>query len=205
LIGGLLRLLKRASVRLTGGRAGPGTIRYEERIDMYGSAAFTPTSESMGIYVNDENMKRGLDRTSLLLYLGSLEHGGRKVFERIMHKSDIFEGAHRDEAPDYLFRSDGFMFSASILSDSDFGGPEPYHDMNAVFMLRGEGIKKGMLPKKPDLADVAPTVLHLFGLPVPTDMDGAPVLDCFENGSRTIRSSEMDRVRKAALKLKGRI
>ena len=51
------------------------------------------------------------------------------------------------------------------------------HRLNGVFMAFGEPIKPGVWLKEAQLTDVAPTALHLAGLPVPEDMDGSVLLD----------------------------
>ncbi|HUU43232.1 MAG TPA: alkaline phosphatase family protein [Planctomycetota bacterium] len=57
-------------------------------------------------------------------------------------------------------------------------GPTPadalsgVHDVHGMFVLAGEPVKPAHEVAALHLADVAPTVLHLCGLPVPTDMQG---------------------------------
>lgn len=59
------------------------------------------------------------------------------------------------------------------------GRPGLWHDLIGVFAARGPGIATGEVASL-SLYDVAPTVLHLLGLPVPEDMSGrvaAEILD----------------------------
>jgi hypothetical protein len=41
-----------------------------------------------------------------------------------------------------------------------------------MFVLTGRGARRGVRTPDGDVCDVAPTVLHLLGLPVQSDMDG---------------------------------
>jgi len=49
-----------------------------------------------------------------------------------------------------------------------------------ILVMHGPGIRKDTLIAGPNLLDIAPTLLTLFGLPVGEDMDGQPILDAFE-------------------------
>ncbi|MDX2002133.1 MAG: alkaline phosphatase family protein [Chitinophagales bacterium] len=55
------------------------------------------------------------------------------------------------------------------------------HSQYGVLCLKGEGIKQDELIYGAGLADIAPTILTLFGLPVAEDMDGKPLLGAFSN------------------------
>ncbi len=60
-------------------------------------------------------------------------------------------------------------------------GPAIEHRDQGIFLMAGPGIKRDHLVTGASLLDIAPTVLALFGLPVGEDMDGRPLLDCFES------------------------
>ena len=49
-----------------------------------------------------------------------------------------------------------------------------YHTMTGILVAAGPSFRVGPSPalEPPALQDIAPTVLHLLGLPVPQDMDG---------------------------------
>jgi len=51
------------------------------------------------------------------------------------------------------------------------GKPGLWHDLVGIFVAAGPGIGRGAIPTV-TLYDIAPTLLHLMGLPVPDDMSG---------------------------------
>jgi hypothetical protein len=58
------------------------------------------------------------------------------------------------------------------------------HRMDGVFIAHGRDIRPGRLDAA-DILDVAPTVLHSMGLPVPRHMEGQVLSDTFEGPKRT--------------------
>ena len=52
--------------------------------------------------------------------------------------------------------------------------------LDGILFLRGPNIKKGYEIEEANIMDLAPTILHLFGLPVPEDMDGKVLVDALE-------------------------
>ena len=60
-------------------------------------------------------------------------------------------------------------------------GPAIEHREFGIFVASGPGIKQDSLLFGTTLLDIAPTVLHMFGLPVGKDMDGRVLHDMFES------------------------
>ena len=59
-------------------------------------------------------------------------------------------------------------------------GPAAEHREHGVFLIAGPGIRQDALVHGATLLDVTPTILSIYGLPIGEDMDGAPLLECFE-------------------------
>jgi len=51
-----------------------------------------------------------------------------------------------------------------------------------VIMLSGDGARRGYNVEGASIYDIAPTILHYFGLPVGEDMAGKPLIDAFQPG-----------------------
>jgi hypothetical protein len=66
----------------------------------------------------------------------------------------------------------------SLVVANPIGGRSGQHRRNGIWMLAGPGIKQG-LRLDADIYDIAPTALHILGVPVPEDMDGRLVEDAF--------------------------
>lgn len=73
-------------------------------------------------------------------------------------------------------------------------GPAAEHRGIGIFVMAGPGICKGTSLTRATLLDVAPTILHSFGLPVGDDMDGKVLLPVFENPGPVARIPSWDLV-----------
>ena len=111
--------------------------------------------------------------------------GGRSVAE-VHTKEEIYSGNYYDEMPDItvLSNRDGFQAGSFV----DFGSNRTVsdvtlltgnHDMNGIFLAKGEPIRKGAVTRSATLMDLTPTILHLLGCKVPKDMDGKVLTDIF--------------------------
>jgi len=113
---------------------------------------------------------------------------GRPLIEKVHFREDIYHGPWVDDGPDLIAtESDdapwgilpGLMGAKAPLLVSRPEAerrvvdlPEGWHRPNGIFMARGPGIARRVTGSW-HIADIAPTALHLLGLPVPDDMDGA--------------------------------
>ena len=109
---------------------------------------------------------------------------GAPLVEHIWKKEEIYHGAHLANAPDILFLPRNletiafgdFEFGSNKVIEKSFGVSSS-HRMNGIFVASGAGIKNAGEFSGAQLIDLAPTILHLMGLPVPTDMDGRVVTE----------------------------
>jgi predicted AlkP superfamily phosphohydrolase/phosphomutase len=78
-----------------------------------------------------------------------------------------------------LWRSVGSVGLRSLHTfENDTGPDDANHDWNGIFILNDGAARKGFRVEGLELRDVAPTILELYGLPVPEDMEGRSVLQC---------------------------
>lgn len=78
---------------------------------------------------------------------------------------------------DLNWRSVGSVGMRTIHTfDNDTGPDDANHDWDGIFILKDLEKRSGIQLKGLELRDVAPTVLELFGMPVPPDMEGTSVL-----------------------------
>jgi hypothetical protein len=78
-----------------------------------------------------------------------------------------------------LFATDNRIVTRQIRGDSGS------HRMHGIFIASGPEIRAGQAIQDAHIMDLAPTILHLMGLPVPDDMDG-DVLTQAMAASRTV-------------------
>jgi predicted AlkP superfamily phosphohydrolase/phosphomutase len=75
--------------------------------------------------------------------------------------------------------------TATVLIVSDHGmiagGDRGFHAPEGVFIASGPGIRRAHAFQGAHVLDVTPTILHLFGEPVPLDMDGKVLASIFDS------------------------
>ncbi len=104
---------------------------------------------------------------------------GAPLVERVYEADELYSGPHAHLAPDltvvlrdWRYRTIGLHdFTTNRLISPAFG-PTGDHRMEGVLIAAGPPFRPGSAPENANLLDIAPTVLHLLGVPVPDDMDG---------------------------------
>jgi predicted AlkP superfamily phosphohydrolase/phosphomutase len=143
--------------------------------------------EPQGIVEPGEEYERVRD--DLINTLRELKlNDGTPLVEHIWKKEEIYHGAHLAEAPDILFLPHNletiafgdFEFGSNKIIEPSFGVSSS-HRMNGIFVASGAGIKNAGEFSGASLIDLAPTLLHLLGLPVPIDMDGRVLTEAIED------------------------
>ena len=110
--------------------------------------------------------------------------------------SEVVQGAYRyhDMMLGALLHYAGPDVTVIVMSDHGFhpdhlrprhipaepAGPAVEHRDWGIFVACGPGIRRDELIYGPNLLDICPTILTLFGLPVGEDMDGKPLTGIFE-------------------------
>jgi predicted AlkP superfamily phosphohydrolase/phosphomutase/tetratricopeptide (TPR) repeat protein len=81
-----------------------------------------------------------------------------------------------------MVMSDHGFHSDALLPDyipAEAAGPAVEHRHFGIFCMSGDGIRRGERVYGASLLNVAPTVLHLFGIPAGADMDGQVLTNAF--------------------------
>ena len=113
---------------------------------------------------------------------------GEPLVDQVLERADLYDGPHAHLAPDltvvlkdWRYRTIGLHdFTTNKLISPSFG-PTGDHRMEGVLIAAGRGVKPGAhLGSSASLLDVAPTILELFGVPIPPDMDGHPMSELFD-------------------------
>jgi len=142
------------------------------------------------IYINNsiltENGKNKL-KDEIISKLESFKdpETGKNPIEKVYKREDIYFGKYSQKAPDLIaLDSDEYHNKGGIGIDVLFRKSlwKGNNARNGLFLIYGKGIKKG---KKIDIDiyDLAPTILHIFGVPIPSDIDGKVLKEIFEESS----------------------
>jgi len=126
---------------------------------------------------------------------------GKNVVEKVFKREELFHGRYLYKAPDLLLQFKDYEYrmrpSDSTIYDSRQGPlgkvniesrTSGSHRSNGILILWGKRFKGGYEIKGSKIVDIAPTILHTMGLPVPDDMDGRVLADAFVEDVKVIVS-----------------
>ena len=111
---------------------------------------------------------------------------GEKVITKVWRGTEAYSGEYAIYAPDLILETaPGYSFhhgfSDAIIKESTQHGRirSGDHEQFGTFILSGAGVKNGKIDSA-KITDIAPTILHILGLPVSKAMDGKFLSECFE-------------------------
>lgn len=118
-------------------------------------------------------------------------HGGGPVFQDVL-RGDVLDPIDRHgRRPDLVLVPRADLTVGRDLNDRLWleRYPEPMgtHRPEGILVLAGPGIRPGPLPAPVDLVDLAPTILAMADVPVPEDVDGRVLDECFQPPLRVRR------------------
>jgi predicted AlkP superfamily phosphohydrolase/phosphomutase len=122
---------------------------------------------------------------------------GARLVTRAARREEVFAGDRLAGAPDVVFFvDDRYGLDPQPRAASTVYTAEPpntgTHRADGVLLLAGPGLAPGPAASPPRIEDVAPTILHLLDLPIPTAMDGRVLSEAFapDLRARPVRASE---------------
>lgn len=109
---------------------------------------------------------------------------GRKACRRVCRREEMFHGPHLERIPDIVAVLDDdydgkIQLGHEVFTDNTLQWEYPfmgYHSREAFLAARGPGIAPGAVFPETGMIDLAPTLLHLLGVPIPDSMEGKPVV-----------------------------
>ena len=122
---------------------------------------------------------------------------GEKLFARVTRGCDVYSReATGVMLPDIvLIPVEGYVVGAGLaepfLPES---GERGDHRHNGILLVSGPGLNTSKTAFNPEIVDLAPTILHMLGLPVPADMDGKVLQQIFTD-PRPVRFEDIDNSR----------
>jgi predicted AlkP superfamily phosphohydrolase/phosphomutase len=111
---------------------------------------------------------------------------GASPFRAIYRRSQLYEGPYVDNGPDIVLHlAEGYIPFRDIKEEVFYDvGPKwsdrsSEHEREGILLMAGPDVRSGHKLGDKDLVDIAPTILHLCGLPVPRYMDGKVIEEAF--------------------------
>ncbi|MBW2994235.1 hypothetical protein KY315_02335, partial [Candidatus Woesearchaeota archaeon] len=109
-------------------------------------------------------------------------------------KEELYSGPYLDEAPDLIIdQAKGIHIKGNIwLNNKIFEKPQHWKGENkklGLFIAYGPEIQEGKAISAVQILDLAPTILHIFGLAVPSDMDGTALVSLFNKDEEIAQKS----------------
>lgn len=141
--------------------------------------------EAQGIVEGDQEYEALRDQVSGLLMTLTDPETGAGVIERVYRREELYHGSNLERMPDLVAEPvEGYQLSPWFNGDLVF---EPItrivgdHRLNGIIFVDGAHVREGCSEATgATILDVAPTVLHLLGVPIPSDMDGQVLTALFD-------------------------
>ena len=123
---------------------------------------------------------------------------GERVVETIYRREEVYDGEQLECAPDILFiplRLEYFgfgeyEFGSHKVIEAMQRGISGTHRMSGIFLAYGAAVKPGVVVEGASLTDLAPTMLHVMGEPVPAQMDGRVLAEILVDGFQPPKLSD---------------
>jgi predicted AlkP superfamily phosphohydrolase/phosphomutase len=134
---------------------------------------------------------------------------GEAVVARAARREDVYHGSAVDDAPDLVLEpalDQGYAYTF-LSSRGRPGQPvrrlapaerlgakgasmNGSHRPEGILILAGSGVQRGVHLAEAQIIDVAPTLLHLLGLPLPTHLDGRVLSEALVPGREVLVGPE---------------
>jgi predicted AlkP superfamily phosphohydrolase/phosphomutase len=124
---------------------------------------------------------------------------GERIVRGVWRREDVYSGPLVEGAPDIIYLVDrpyrpiggtGLEWASPAGLDEAVSGA---HDREGMLVLAGSGVfAAGRDVQGAKVIDVAPTLLHAMGLPVPAGMDGRVLREAFDDRFLETRAAVSD-------------
>ena len=113
------------------------------------------------------------------------------LVKQIWDKEQLYQGEKAEVLPDIIIDMGNFSYACSSTfpfgSNELFSNPKTFksgdHSEYGLFMAYGPDIKQNAEINNINIYDLAPTILDMFSIPAPADMDGKVRKEIFRQGS----------------------
>jgi predicted AlkP superfamily phosphohydrolase/phosphomutase len=166
--------------------------------DLKNTVAYCPPQLTVfGVYLNDrERFRDGIVKTGdeyekirkeIIRKLKNLrdEETGQPLFKDVKKREDMFSSRCLKRAPDIVLELNNYWIKPYYLKFPRHCVTHVHyhHSLKGICIAYGQKIKGNAEIKDAQLVDIAPTILHLMGTPIPKDMDGKILKEMIANNS----------------------
>lgn len=171
--------------------------KYEEVIDYEKSRVIGFPQGNMYI-INCDDREREKIKKEIKEKLEGLRDDGNNVVKKVYEREDIYAGEYMDKAPDlYAEPAENFRIKQGTTEDfrkgvliadcaNDTTDWRATNHREGILMAHGPDIGTNS-NLDANLKDIAPTILHYYGLPIPKNMDGKVLKELFAEDSEAYR------------------
>lgn len=167
-----------------------GVASIINKVDWDKTTAISVGEQCIYLNIEKDDVKYETIRNGLIENIKKLSNplNGTSLVENVVKKEEIYSGEYLDIAPDLVvIPTKGYRFHDAISQNGSWdysnSGWTGYHDPYGLFLAHGSDIKQGTTIEGARIIDLAPTILHMFGVPIPRDMDGRVLIEIFHEDS----------------------
>jgi len=133
-----------------------------------------------GVYVFNKAMKEQVYNT--------LQEYSKEYDFEVFRREEIYSGEFIGSAPDFVVHSEKYIPSSGYNQKAIISPPKRpgWHSLLGILAVAGEDVNKTEI-KEAQIVDLAPTILHLMGLPIPREMDGRVLREIFRENSEVYK------------------
>ena len=117
-------------------------------------------------------------RDKLIAEIGRIRNpkNGERLAKRVYCARELYSGEHFEKAPDIIVMpNEGYEIACSAIAKKLWNEPKKWtgvHKREGILIVKGPGVNKGTKIDDVSIFDLAPTILQMFGIPIPDGMDG---------------------------------
>lgn len=163
----------------------PG-VDYNKSVAVFGT--------SWGIKILKENVANYDNlREELINKLKTLKGiNGEKLVKEVWKREEIYNGRYENEVPDIIFLVNDKYLVRALMDDRIFRTTHSEHNWvgnhdnarDGIFLAKGPDIRDdGFNLGEAQIYDVMPTILHMYDIPIPSNVDGRVLKEIFKEDS----------------------
>ncbi len=170
----------------------------ESKLDWENSLIFPISS---ALYINKCNAYAIQNRNTILKTLKTELNAildpdtGKKIFDNILLREEVYSGPFIESAPDLLLVPSSKIAISDVYIKSSYLGNDGevwkgVHDQFGILSIVGPGISKKLTINPVQIIDLAPTILFLLNVPIPSDIEGRVLREVFDPESELASRKE---------------